>query len=283
MTKRERRDGEVSRSIRRSGSRVRDFVRSAIVGFVLTVVGAVALAARATPTRADGALETETARVLEQSRWQVGLAAEIQLAGEGREVAVPAVVEVGLWRRFELQVEPVFYTGIYPKSGSNATGAGDTELTLTYLAFEETCGWPAFAFAAEAKLPTANDRRIGTGRADFAGYVIASRQWREFDFHANLGYTVVGQGSGEGLDNVFNFAIAAEYRFCEKIDFVAELLATTSAGGGDSSMTPEASGGELVGSAGVRYHFSEEWSGYFVVSYDNSNAVGIRIGVTWEF
>lgn len=73
-------------------------------------------------------------------------------------------------------MEPAFYTAIRPKVGPHATGAGDTEVTLTHLFFNERATLPALAIAGEVKFPTAKDKLIGTGKTDYTGYLIASKR-----------------------------------------------------------------------------------------------------------
>lgn len=70
---------------------------------------------------------------------------EWQTSAEGQERAVPFVVEWGLTDRLELLVEPVAGTAILPKTGRQARGAGDLEVTGSYLARPETTGFPALA------------------------------------------------------------------------------------------------------------------------------------------
>ena len=250
------------------------------------LLAAAELLASVGDARADLALETETARPLDPGQWQAGTALEYQRSRDGVEFAIPAFVEVGLRHGLELLVEPVFYTAILPSDGGDTRGVGDTEVTLTYLAREETCSFPALAIAGEVKLPTATERLIGTGKADFTGYLIASKRVGDFDVHFNFGYTVVGKPRGSDLQNIFNFALAAEYPLTCRVDLLAEVLVNTSSlssGGGESSATPEASGGEVVGTVGVRYHVTDRADTFFDVSYDNQNALGLRVGFAWKF
>ena len=237
---------------------------------------------------ADLALETETARVLPRGKWEAGAAFEFQKARDGRELAFPAFVEVGLCNRLELLFEPTFYTAILPNEGNDATGIGDTEVTLTWLARGETRRIPAFALAGEIKFPTATQPQIGTGQADFSGYLIASKQIGKCDVHLNVGYTIAGQSSGATISNYWNFAAAVEYHLSPKFDLLAEILANTSSitgtgTGGESVTNPEATGGEVVGTLGVRYHVNEHAAVFLDLLYDSQNAVGVRTGFSWKF
>jgi len=90
----------------------------------------VAIFACCAQTRADLALETETARLLPPGRWELSAAYEFQTASDGKEYATPLSIAVGLMDRMELLVEPVPYTKIAPSDESGASGVGDPALSI---------------------------------------------------------------------------------------------------------------------------------------------------------
>ena len=231
-------------------------------------------------------LETETARPVGSGVLEVGSNFEYQVSSEGHEVALPFALEYGLSDRLEFLVEPVAYTAIRPKVGSQATGFGDLETTLTYLLRRETSGSPALAFAGEVKFPTARDRVIGTGKTDFAGYLIASKRFGRVDTHANLGYTIVGRPAGAQLKNIFNFAIAGELTLGSASELYGEILANTAASSAPDASGPtppgtttsEAPSGEIVGSLGIARYVVPFLRLSLGVSVDNNGAVLFRPG-----
>jgi long-subunit fatty acid transport protein len=191
-------------------------------------------------------------------------------------------------------VEPVAYTRISPKRARGASGIGDLETTLTYRFHDESEGVPALAAALEVKFPTAHDDLIGTGKTDYAGYLIASKRIGRTDLHFNLSYAVIGQPNGEGNVNAIGYAAAAEYSVSDRLQIVAEYVGQTSAGSDaadgtpvptvpDSAFAPEAGGAETFGMVGIRYQYADHWAFAFGVSYDNSNAWLVRPGVTYNF
>jgi hypothetical protein len=235
-------------------------------------------------------LETETARPLKPGAFEVQTTFEYQTSKDGYERAAPLGFEYGITNRVSLLVEPVFYTSIHPKLTKSATGLGDLEATLSYLVVEERRKLPALMIAGELKAPTARNAIIGTGKTDFAAYLFASKRFGKFDTHANIGYTFFGKPAGTQLDNIINVAFAAEYFLNKKVDLVAEFLANTSSGAGETDAlnnpnpsTPEAVAGELVGMVGFRYHFLPNVALAFGINYDNNHAVLIRSGVTFNF
>jgi hypothetical protein len=240
-------------------------------------------------TQADAqTLETETTRLPKAGWWEIGNAFEFQTSAEGTETAVPLGIELGLTDRLELLVEPVAYTAIRPHAGRHATGVGDIEVTLTYRFLEETASIPALAVAGEVKAPTARDSLIGTGHADYAGYLIASKRFGRLDVHANVAYTIVGKPAGVQLRNIASFALAGVYRAGPRVEVFGEVLGNTSATSGPEmasggSPVPEAAGGEIVATAGAGRHIGSALLVYLGVSYDNNNAVQLRPGFTLRF
>ncbi len=238
-------------------------------------------------------LETETARLVPVGWWKVGTALEYQTSSEGTEAAVPMLAEYGFTDNLELVLEPVAYTAIRPKSDTSAVGPGDFEVTLTWRFAREGARLPAMAVAGEVKLPTARDTLIGTGETDYAGYFIASKRFHKFDVHLNLSYTVPGNPPGAQLDHLFGYALATVYRPSDRSEWFAEVLGNTSTGShgetadsapaSGTTVVPEASGGERVGTIGFGRSIRPNLLLFLGVSYDNTNALLIRPGLTYKF
>jgi hypothetical protein len=236
-------------------------------------------------------LETETARPLPKGMFKFEAAYELQRSTEGTERAFPAVIEYGITDRTEIAIEPVFGTSIRPKGAPAATGPGDIEVTLTHLFLPERGAMPAFAMAAEVKIPTANNTLIGTGRTDYAVYGIASKRLGRANVHGNLGYTVVGSPRGAQLNNIISYAVAEEFAVSPKFTLLGEILGNTSSTGdaseGQPGNTPtvpaEAAGAETVGLVGFRYSIRPSLFFALGVGYDNKHAFLIRPGITYRF
>jgi hypothetical protein len=230
-------------------------------------------------------LETETARPVGKGVFEIGSNFEYQVSSEGHEVALPFAVEYGFTDRLELLVEPVAYTAIRPKVGTRATGGGDLETTLTYLMLPETGGAPAVALAGEIKFPTTNNRLIGTGRTDYAGYLIGSKRFGRLDTHADIGYTIVGHSAGVLLKNIWNFAFGWERALGSSSELYGEFLGNTAAVATPESntpgtTTPEAPSGEFVTSLGLAKYVIPNLRLSMGVSIDNNSAVLFRPGFT---
>ena len=245
-------------------------------------------------TTADASqpLETETARLPAAGAIEFESTLEYQTSPDGKEFAVPLALAYGITDRLEFLLEPVIYTRIMPDVGSTESGIGDIETTLTYRLNDETARLPAFAIAAEIKIPTASNDVIGTGKADYAAYVIASKLFGKWDLHLNANYTFLGEPSGTSVSDVYGGAVALEYHFNPDWDFVGEFIATSSstgeapdggapAPGGES--VSESAGGESFAMLGLRYRIAENAQFALGVSYDNNSAWLIRPGITFKF
>jgi hypothetical protein len=255
---------------------------SVIVGVTCVVLAPTVLRAQV--------LETETARPLQKGVLEIGAGYEFQHSREGDEVAIPLAFELGLTNRLGLLVEPVPYTAIRPEVGTSATGPGDLEVTLSFLARHESSRIPAVALAVEEKIPTARNTLIGTGRADHTAYIIGSKRLNRFDVHANFGYTIVGSPKGQSLSNRIMGALASEFTLTPSTLLYGEVLASTSAGGGEGTTAPagapaapEVSGDEILMTFGVAHSFDGRARYSFGITRDNVGAIQLRPGITLWF
>jgi hypothetical protein len=256
----------------------------------LTKTLALACAACLPHTLRAQVLETETARPLRAGQLEVGAGYEFQQSKEGDETAIPFAFELGITNRLGLLVEPVAYTAIRPEVGPSATGAGDLEITASYLLRDESGRIPALALALEEKIPTAKNTLIGTGKPDHAAYIIASKRFGRFDTHANIGYTIVGSPAGLSLSNRIMGALATEFGLTPATLLYGEVLASTAAGGGEGAaaapgapVVPEASGDQIFGTVGIAHSFLRGSRFSVGLTRDNVGAMQVRPGITLWF
>ena len=239
-------------------------------------------------------LETETARLPKQGFAKIGTAFEYQTSQVGKEYAVPLVLEYGITDRLEFVLEPVLFTNIRSVGTPSATGIGDLEVTLTYLLTSESSAFPSIAIAAEIKAPTAKNTLIGTGKTDYAVYLVGSKKIGDFDVHANVNYTIRGNPVGASLMNTWFFAGAFDYNLSERYLLFGEIYGNTASIIGSESETAlpissqtkqpaEASAGEIVGSFGAGYYLSPGLLGSLSLSYDNNNAALLRAAFSYTF
>ncbi len=239
------------------------------------------------------ALETETARPLLPGQFEIGAGLEYQASSEGTETALPLAIEYGISNRFTVLVEPVAFTNISPNEGTGVTGFGDLEITLFYNFVKEGKYMPALTLSGEVKLPTANSALIGTGKTDYAPYLIASKKIGNLDLSANLSYTIIGKPDGIALElhNTLGYALGGVYTIKQKWILFGEIYGNTSALGSEgpegtdiiTGLTSEISGGETVGALGFGYYPKPNFLLSLGINYDNNNAILIRPGIEWKF
>ncbi|MBO9684718.1 MAG: hypothetical protein J7502_18960 [Flavisolibacter sp.] len=234
-------------------------------------------------------LETEDSRPLNKGQVEIGGALEYQTSREGQETALPWSFEYGITNRLTFLLEPVPFTGIYPKTTRHATGLGDLEMTLFYQLVKETKNFPAISLSAELKVPTAKDTLIGTRKTDFTPFFIASKTMAKFFTSLNLSYTFLGKPKGFVGNNLFNYAAGTVFELSSKSILFAEIYGNTSAfggaevpeGAGNPQSNIEISGGETVGSAGYGYYINRNLLISLGISYDNNHALLFRPGIVW--
>ncbi len=257
------------------------------MSFVVTLV--ILVTGRA--SKAQQAIETETARPLGHGVVELGTAYEFQVSNTGLEHALPFAFEAGIGDRFEFLVEPVALTAIRPSAGNgpSATGIGDLELTAFELVVHETPYTPAISFAAEVKLPTARNNSIGTGKTDVAGYLVMSKLFGPVDVHVNLGYTVIGKPMGVTANNIYNFAIAGVLPLGNRYEVFAECFGNTAASpdgetgdAGGVVLVPELAAGEIVGAGGVQWNINRTMEVSLGASYDTNSAFQTRTGFVYR-
>lgn len=232
-------------------------------------------------------LETESTRLLPAGRLELEAGFEHQRSSDGTESAVPLAIEYGITDRLQILVEPVPYSRIHDSGLVAQTGIGDVEVTTTTLLHREGNRSPGLALAAEVKVPTAKNIRIGSGETDYSVYGIAGKRFGRWDTQANLGYTIVGSPGDVPVNNMLTAALSGEYRWKEHWDLVGEVFGNTGAQPGSEgetrvpSITPEIAGAEVVGSLGARYHSWDGLTWSLGLSIDTNAAILVHPGITF--
>jgi len=105
------------------------------------------------------------------------------------------------------------YNGDSFSSKIDESGFGDVRLGAKYTVLSATEKAVGLGVAAFAKLPTADDEKgLGTGQTDFGFKVALTKPFEALSFHANVGYTVMGEPDDvEEWDNVINYGIGVNF------------------------------------------------------------------------
>lgn len=256
-----------------------------LMAFMVSLVGVGAGSSRAF---AGLPLETETARPAPAGTLTLEMAVERQTSPEASELNIPFALEYSPTDRLEILVEPVAHSRLRAGDRAIAKGVGDLEVSAITLVRQEGRSTPAISLAGEVKFPTAKNTLIGSGKADVAGYFIASKRLGKLDAHFNLGYTLVGRPAGVDTKNSFSFATAVERKYA-RYALVGEVYGSTAtiASGaegasvaGESATAPEIGGAELVGTLGVRRSLGGRSFLSLGLSVDSNGAVIVHPGLS---
>jgi len=209
--------------------------------------------------RADLVLETETARLGEKGTGTIGNAVQIERDSSGYTLRTLTAFEFVPFDRLEVLIEPFFYEEQHPKGGPVVRGRGDTELTFSYIAFEEQGPRPEIVFAFKTKLPTASSA-IGTGKYDFTGYLVLGKKIGEWDFNGNIAFETFGSPVGTQLKNQLILDLSADRQISKTWSVYAETF-------GNSS--PEAGINRTIAAAiGLEHDFAAHFNAFSSLGFD---------------
>ncbi len=227
----------------------------------------------ATPARADLVLETETAQIGKKGQGNISNAFQVEKDADGKTYLTESQFEYGVNDRTEILIEPFFYEKQMPNGGPSTSGVGDLEVTLSYMVMTETANRPAILLAEKVKIPTATNRDIGTGKADFQSYVIVGKTIGGVEFNLNLGYEFVGKTDTADLKSQVIYDISADFPVGERTTLFAEAFGNTSPEYGVTSTNAV--------SVGAEYQISQHVNAFVAVGDDTDDRKVGRIGFNY--
>lgn len=129
----------------------------------------------------------------------------------------------GLTDMFSLSLE-VPYLVHNPDAGSPEEGIGDINLVGKYLLITEGENHPAFAVKGIVKFDNGDyDNGLGSGDKDYTLVAVATKSFGNAAFHANFGYTRIGDNKDENLRDITLFGFAVDYTVTEPVHLLAEI------------------------------------------------------------
>ncbi|WP_157947748.1 transporter [Abditibacterium utsteinense] len=130
--------------------------------------------------------------------------------------------------------------------------------------------------AFKLKVPTATNRDIGTGKADYLPYVILGKTSDPYVFNANLGTNfITSPTKNEPLKNQFTYDFSVEHRLTPKLSVFAEAFANSSPALGERGTFP--------GAVATEYHLKNRFNAFVSTGYDSGHLINIRPGFNLEF
>ena len=230
------------------------------------------------PLRADTVLETETAELGKKGEITISNSIQLEHTPDGRTQFSLTQFEYAFSDRAEILFEPFFQQWEHPKGGKSFHGAGDLEITPSYMIYlDDEKSWaPAIVLAFKVKVPTARNRDIGTGKYDYYPYVIFGKKFGHWLFNANLGVNFFGQTDGEPYrKNQLIYDFSVEREITPKWSIYAEVFGNTK---------PEVGvRGTFAGAIATEYKFTEHFNAFVSVGYDTDRTFNVRPGFNFVF
>jgi hypothetical protein len=223
----------------------------------------------ATLSRADTAIETETAQLGKKGDIGISQAYEYGRAKDGTSGGTLTQFEYAISDRAEILVEPFFYTWDHPKGESKVDGFGDLEITPSYEVLQED-GWtPTIIAAVKVKAPTGSKKAGSSGKFDYMPYLIFGKQYGGWIFNANLGMNFVTQEDGGGFDRTATWALEAQREFAPNWTGFVEAFSTE-----DHVKTA---------STALEYEWNEHVNTFGAVGYTEDHEGIFRLGINFEY
>ncbi|MEO6463874.1 MAG: transporter [Candidatus Eisenbacteria bacterium] len=203
-------------------------------------------------------------------------AGEFERDSDGRTWTFGPGLQYQAADRLQILAETVLYQRVRPDEGEAASGFGDTDLTLSWLAAAEHGARPSAVLGARVKLPTAGDA-IGTGEADYAALLVLGKESGELEVALELEYGIFGSPPGEQLDNQFLYTLTGEYGLTGFMAVYAELFGHSAPSAAESRTDAGLIGVELDVQA-------SPWAAPYVsLELDTEGATTARAGVEWNW
>jgi hypothetical protein len=206
----------------------------------------------------------------------VDTAGELASEPDGKAWTFETAVQYEASDRWQFLVEAVVFENQQPEGDESASGIGDTEVTLSWLAREERGSSPPVVLAARVKLPTAGED-VGTGKADYSVLLVLGKELQELELNLEAEYATFGSPPDEELKEQWLYSFGAEYGINDFLAVYAEVF-------GNSAPTEEESRTDAV-LVGVEMDVfaTDEVAPYISLELDTEEAGSARAGIEWSW
>jgi hypothetical protein len=206
----------------------------------------------------------------------VDTAAQIEGDAEGRAWVLESGVQYQLSERLQCLVEAVLFERRTLDGGERASGFGDTDLTLSWLATGGGRAFPSIVLAAKVKVPAAGPG-LGTGKADLSLLAVAGRELGELELNLETELATFGQWGGETLREQFLYTFTAEYALNDFLAVYAEAFGNSAPTAAESRTDAARIGLELD------FDVSAIAAPYLSLEADTEGTRAARAGVEWTW
>ena len=107
-----------------------------------------------------------------------------------------------------------------------ASGLADLNLATKWMFLKESTYLPRQTVCPSVTLPTADDKKgLGSGETDYDLTWMASKSIGErFGVHLNVGYSWLGDPSGEDVGDLVHGGLAADYKLTDSLQCIGEVF-----------------------------------------------------------
>jgi len=207
----------------------------------------------------------------------VDTAGEFGTEPDGKVWLFESGVQYQASNRLQLLAEGTLFEAQRPDVGERASGLGDTELTLSWLAAGARGALPSVVLGAKVKLPTATHDEIGSGKADYSALLILGRESGELELSVETEFATFGQVGDERLKEQFLYTINAEYGLNDYFSVYGELFGNSAPTASESRTDAARIGLE------VDIPVSERVAPYVSLEIDTESVGTVRAGVEWTW
>lgn len=157
----------------------------------------------------------------------------------------------GLTENIEVSCELPFDI-LRSKEGTDEEGLGDINLVIKTLFLSEKEATPSLLLKTVVKLKTGDeDDGLGSGDEDVGLILAATKSVGAITIHGNAGYTFVGTGYDDTLNDYMLYGIALEYSIIPEISIVGEVY-------GESESDFDSDSHTIIPLIGLFYQLTEK-------------------------
>jgi hypothetical protein len=203
-------------------------------------------------------------------------AGELEKEPDGKVWVFETAFQYEATERLQLLLEAVVFENQQPDDEESASGLGDTDVTISWMAVEERGWFPPVVVGAKVKLPTGGED-VGTGKADWSALLVLGKESGELESYLELEYATFGSPAGEELKDQLIYTLGAEYG-------VSDFLAVYAEVSGNSAPTDEESRTDAA-LAGVEMDLfaTDAVAPYLSLEIDTEEVGTARAGVEWTW
>lgn len=215
------------------------------------------------------AIETETAQIGKQGDVDFSQSIEYAKAKDGTSGGTLTQFEYGLSDRAEILIEPFFYQWDSPDGEKSVSGAGDLEITPSYMVVMENDWVPAILIATKVKVPTGSKEVGGTKKYDYYPYLIFGQHYAGWTFNANLGVNFARPAEGGAFARTTVWDLEAEQEITPNWTTFFEVYS--------------AEDGIKTVSTAAQYQITKHFNVFVAVGYTEEHEIILRPGFNIEF